>query len=453
MVSLREANELHGEHHAAQGSQPPAVHDSREGRTDCSLLGVTLITSSFPRYFEDRDDYAGSFVYNLARHLRRYMPVHVVAPHDMGAKTRENVQGVEIYRFRYAWPARAQALAYRDRMPRNFRKSPFHMLLILPYMAAGFICTFKVCRSNTRSIPVAFWTLPQGLIAFCVSRLLKRPYFVRLFPVEISLIESKYRFLRRLFYFVIKHAEAVFANSQFTKDLCLKSFPSLDPSKISVIHDGIDASTFKRRSREVLDIRSKCSSGSRIILTVANLIERKGTRYLIEAMVYVVRHVPEARLVVVGRGPLRNKLESQVKTLGLDNYVTFTGAISNEKLREYYERCEVFVLPSIVDSAGETEGLGVVLLEAGAVGKPVIGTAVGGIPEIILDGETGLLVPEKDPQALADAILRVLKDRQLATYLALRGRERALREFSYETLARKFRDELLARLAIEGGEV
>jgi glycosyltransferase involved in cell wall biosynthesis len=127
-------------------------------------------------------------------------------------------------------------------------------------------------------------------------------------------------------------------------------------------------------------------------------------------------------------------LRSQVRELGLEQVVSFLGFVSKEELADEYANCDIFVLPAIVDSKGDTEGLGVVLIEALAYAKPVVATNVGGIPDVITSGQTGQLVPEKDVRSLAHAILSVLANPELFAEMGLKGLEDIQTRFSWESI-------------------
>ena len=142
----------------------------------------------------------------------------------------------------------------------------------------------------------------------------------------------------------------------------------------------------------------------------------KGHTYLIMAFAQVITEIPNIRLVFLGDGELRGELSGQVKTLGLEKQVLFLGMRND--VPEIISCSDLFVLPSI------NEGFGVVLLEAMAMKCPVVATNVGGVPEVVLDGETGILVPPRDPVQLARGIIRLLKDRSLAFQMAECGYHR-----------------------------
>jgi glycosyltransferase involved in cell wall biosynthesis len=176
------------------------------------------------------------------------------------------------------------------------------------------------------------------------------------------------------------------------------------------------------------------------ILSVGYLIERKGFEYLIKAVNEVLKERDDVKLKIVGSGPLEKQIKNLIIELDLENNVEIISNLSDEKLLEIYNSSNLFVLPSIVDSHGNTEGLGVVLLEAMACKLPVIGSNIGGIPDIIQDKETGLLVPEKDVLELFRAIICIIEDTNLSKKLANNGYNKVIVKFSWEKIAKEYID-------------
>lgn len=174
------------------------------------------------------------------------------------------------------------------------------------------------------------------------------------------------------------------------------------------------------------------------ILAVGYLIERKGFEYLIKSMKYVLKEHENVKLIIVGSGPLEQNLKDLIKDLGLKKNVEILKNVPDNGLLNLYNSSDIFVLPSVVDSQGNTEGLGVVLLEAMACKLPVIGSDVGGIPDIIQDGETGLLAPEKDVNGLSTSITTLIEDEDLRERIALRGYDNVREKFSWEKVAENY---------------
>ena len=179
------------------------------------------------------------------------------------------------------------------------------------------------------------------------------------------------------------------------------------PAETAVtVHEGIDLSHVAAAPPMNIHEEFWLPHQAPVVGNVAALVPHKGQRHLIEAAARVVREVPDARFVIAGEGELRPALERQIKERKLEKHVFLAGF--RPDVLSLHKSFDVFVLASV------TEGLGTSTLDAMACGKPVVGTATGGIPEVVVDGETGLLVPPRDDRALAAAIVRLLKDRRPA---------------------------------------
>src|SRR5688500_4343649 len=178
-------------------------------------------------------------------------------------------------------------------------------------------------------------------------------------------------------------------------------------------------------------------SEARRLLTVARLVEKKGLPDLVDACRLLGERDVLVQLVVVGDGPMRSSLEQRAASAGLD--AVFCGALPQEEVLDRYRRAAVFCLPCVVGADGDRDGLPTSVLEAMALGVPAVTTAVGGLSELVVHERTGLVVPERDPAALAEALARVLTDRTLATALAAAARRHVEAGFSLERSAARLR--------------
>ncbi|MCQ9156288.1 glycosyltransferase [Acidomonas methanolica] len=195
------------------------------------------------------------------------------------------------------------------------------------------------------------------------------------------------------------------------------------PAERTLLHYiGVDCAAIRQRAEAEED-------ETPIILHVARLVEVKGTAYLIRAFARLAGRRPEPRLVIIGEGPLRARLEALARACGVGERVSFLGARPHAEVTAWMRRSAMLVLPSVRTPGGRVEGLGLVLLEAAATGLPVVGTRSGGIPESMLEGETGLLVPERDVEALAGALAALLDDRERRFSMGFRGRAFVLDRF------------------------
>jgi glycosyltransferase involved in cell wall biosynthesis len=205
----------------------------------------------------------------------------------------------------------------------------------------------------------------------------------------------------------------------------------VSPEKISVVHSSI-ASARAPHAVEVSELKTKLgvAEGVRVILAVGRLSREKGHAGLVHALEHLRRdaHTTKFKLLIVGEGPERERVEAAAQSLGLEASVVFAGHTSD--VRPFYALADVLALPS------HSEGSPLVLLEAMAAGVPVVATAVGGVPEVATDGETALLVPPHDPSAMASALARVLSDAALARALADKAAAHVAEHFSPEARAR-----------------
>jgi colanic acid/amylovoran biosynthesis glycosyltransferase len=193
------------------------------------------------------------------------------------------------------------------------------------------------------------------------------------------------------------------------------------PADRTIVHSiGVDVERFKPS----VTLRQREKS----VLFVGRLVEKKGCGSLIEAMAGVQRRCPAAELVVIGGGPLRADYEARAAALGVR--CRFLGVQPAAVVRNWMARSSVFCVPSVVAASGDAEGFGMVFVEAQAMGLPVVSTLSGGIPEAVKNGETGLLVSERDSPALAEAILRLMRDEELWQRYSLAGRRNVVQHFN-----------------------
>ena len=210
----------------------------------------------------------------------------------------------------------------------------------------------------------------------------------------------------------------------------------VDPGKTYVIPNGVDL-------REIESWRARVGSSRRVdaafpdqrpvVLTVARLVRSKGIQTVIRALPRIVAEVPGTRYVVVGDGEDREHLVQLAAESPVADAITFLGALTGDDKFDCYSRCDVFAMPTREDS------FPVVFPEANAFGKPVVGGRVGGVPDAVVHGETGLLVDPRSDSEVAEAIIRLLKNPDEARRLGDNGRRRVENELTWKQSARKFR--------------
>lgn len=246
----------------------------------------------------------------------------------------------------------------------------------------------------------------SGHVICCpAAEAIRRPWLQYVYAKEVA---ARPRLAR----YAVGRADATVAISRYSQELVLRLGAS--PDRLHLVPPGVDQSRAATRPSEAREP---------IILTICRLEDRyKGVDVLIRALDVVRARVPDARLVVVGAGPLRAWLSELASAEGVAEHVLFTGAVSDEERDSWLERAAVFAMPSRLPPQGlGGEGFGIVYLEASARGLPVVAGCTGGAPDAVSHGSTGLLVDPTDPSAVAEAISSILASGELRDRLSLNG--------------------------------
>jgi glycosyltransferase involved in cell wall biosynthesis len=212
-----------------------------------------------------------------------------------------------------------------------------------------------------------------------------------------------------------------------------------DPARVEVVPYGVDVTRFRpdNTARATLRAALGLADGVPLIFAVGRLVRKKGFEYLIDAMPRVLASGP-AVLALGGEGDLEPDLRARAHGSGAGDAITFLGNLSQHDVARYLAAADVVTVPSVRDHAGNVDGLPNVVMEALASGTPLVATPAGGIGAVVSSGQTGLLVPERDSEALAAAIVRLISDPPLRRTLGTAGRESAASRFSWERTAQRF---------------
>jgi glycogen synthase len=229
-----------------------------------------------------------------------------------------------------------------------------------------------------------------------------------------------------------KNATLIVTISKYSLEK-IENYYGVDAAKVRIVPNGVDPEEFKpvaETDRE--GGRRRFGLGSEpCVLFVGSLIPRKGLPFLVEAAEKIVKEYSGTKFVIVGEGPLKNRLLSNLETANLSGNFTFLGNVKGDMLPALYNCADVFALPSI------QEGQGIVLLEAQASAKPVVAFDVGGVNEAVRNGETGLLVKRGSSEELADALLKLLSDKALREKMGANGRRFVIENFTWDICAQK----------------
>lgn len=252
-----------------------------------------------------------------------------------------------------------------------------------------------------------------------VSRLVGVPFSVTTHAFDI------YSQKNDLLPLALQHAAKVITISEANKKAMLSMHPDTLSDKIQVIRCGIDLGYFRQEQPN-----HKPAQGLLKITSVGSLIEKKGHEYLIRACAALKARGVAVDCRIAGVGMLRQGLQALIRDLSLEESVILEGPRPQGWIKERLNQSDVFVLACVKDTSGESDGIPVALMEAMAMGVPVVSTPVSGIPELVRHESTGLLVPERDPAGLADAILRLVQDDGLRARLVEAARQGIEQEYN-----------------------
>lgn len=348
-------------------------------------MRICICSTNFPRW---AGDFRVPFIYEAARAVQEQGHfVRVVTMHTPGAKDSESFDGLEVIRLRYL-PERWEILQ-RDAagIPSAWKSNRWARLAIFPFAArfaqgvARYAADCDLLHAN--------WTL-SAMAAWFGQPLHRRPYLVTVQGSDIF-TAPRIPLVKLLTRLALNRAGQVLALSSALAQAAVAL--GVDAKRVQVLPNGVNVERFPYLPD---------APRQPWIVFVGSLIERKGVRHLLQAMPTVLAHCPTCRLVIIGEGEQATALQQLSHTLQLDDRVQFVGTQSQAQVGEWLRQARLFVLPSI------EEGQGVVLLEALASGTPCVGSAVGGIQDVITE-DVGRLVPAENAAALAQAMIAVLE--------------------------------------------
>jgi glycosyltransferase involved in cell wall biosynthesis len=388
-------------------------------------MRIVHLVTAFPR--DERDIIAPWLVELIKRQRAAGHDAHVFTASYHGSGDHVYA-GIPVHRFRYFF-ARSEALTHDESAADRMQRSLLYRLMPAPFVIAGMLAVWRLCRRDHFDIIHVHWPVPLALWGWAARRARRTPVVLTFYGIELRWVKRSLPFLKWFVRWICRWADRVVAISSETAreirelvDVPVEVIPYTTPFPGHPAPRALSAGDGKRLT----------------ILFVGRLVELKGLAYLIEAVGRLGGRVP-ARIVAIGIGPERDRLEALARDRKVE--VDFRNKVPDAELHQAFLTSDVLVLPSIIDARGDTEGLGVALLDAMSYGIPAIASRVGGIPDIIEDGVSGLLVPPGDPQALANAIERVARDPALARRLADAGRARLRTHFSWDVITARW-DEL-----------
>ena len=402
-------------------------------------LKLLALTHTYPRFAGDTN---GPFVEFLMNELAaRGHEVTVLTAWDRELNTRcEPEPGkVRLLAYRYAPCDAAHILGYSRTIKADV-KVKGAMLALAPLMIEiGTRRLLRLAREIKPDVIQAHWFLPNGYMAVRVGRALGIPVVATLHGSDVFVAEKgfPYSYMTRVTNRGISRLTS--CSPELRDRICRLGFPT---EYSHVIPYAADPEMLQRgpdpEAAQQARIRLGLQDCYPLVFALGRLVYKKGFEYLIRAMPALIEKQPGAHLVIGGEGDLHAELTALCRSLGIEEQVHFVGRLLRDQIPPLMAASDIFVMPSIKDRVGNIDGLPNVILEAMALHKPVIASNVAGIPLAVGDGKNGRLVAQKDPQALAEALIDAAADRDRLHNWGLESRRRIEEELNWGVIADRY---------------
>nr|WP_320012022.1 glycosyltransferase [uncultured Desulfobulbus sp.] len=392
---------------------------------------LLVLTTTFPRWKDDTDP---PFVYELSKRLTDTFDVTVHTPHYPGAMVQEQMEGVHVHRFRYFY-SRFETLAGGQGIVPKLRRNKLYCLILPFFLLSQFFSLVVLCYRIRPVIIHAHWLIPQGLLAVVIKKIFHIPVVITAHGTDVFSLRAMLLLLVKRW--IVRNSDQIITVSSAVAYVLGNDVTAGDLTDI--IPMGVDSAVFSPKNKNDI-LRKLYGIHGPFLLFVGRLSEVKGLNFLIDAMSLVIQRFPDARLLIVGQGELEGQLLDQVQRNGLDKDVLFVGGIENTKLPMYYASADLFVGPSIQARGGDREGFGLTFVEASMSGCLVMGTRGGGIEDIIVEDQTGFLVPPGETNVLAKKIVSVLERLESYSEMKTRARKSAAEKYDWAVIARQYID-------------
>ncbi len=304
--------------------------------------------------------------------------------------------------------------------------SPRYLAGAIGYFPKAGLLAWRMQRQGIQHLHAHFASHPAA-VAYIIHRLTGIPFS---FTAHGSDLHRDRHMLREK----VAAASSVVTISKYNRNIIAQECGGDSLSKINVIHCGVDTAKFAYRSAATEPVQD---AGPFKIVCTGTLHEVKGQAYLIDACRELRDRQVNFECHLIGDGPDREALKSRVAALGLTKHIVLHGRLPQDEVARHLASADVLVAPSVPTKCGRREGIPVVLMEAMSAGVPVIASDLSGIPELVLDGETGLLTPPRDVERLSAALLRMASDPALRIQLAIQARRKVEREFDLRVTTRQ----------------
>ena len=401
-------------------------------------MKVCLLTHGYPRYPSDT---TAPFIESIAETLEKQgMRVTVLTPDTPKFTRTPSDHSVTLKTYRYFFPRRLQRLGYANTLVNDCALKKY-VYLLAPFMVlSGIFHLFQLHRKHRFDVIHAHWLLPNGFIGAIVSKLCKIPVVITLHGSDIFVSKLNPIF-KAIAKWTLKHTAMVTSvTPAFLPELAALGVPE---EKRCLIPNGVDPEVFPPPTpKQLTELQNKLSipEEQRVVFALGRIVLKKGFDILIRALPYVREKCPQTTVIIGGDGSDLARLKTLAKEKGVSDIIRFPGNINRLEVPIYFYLSDLFVLPAVVDPKGNMDGCPIVILEAMACGKPVVSSAISGIPIVVQNDKTGLLVEEKDPDTLAAAIISLLKNPEKREQFGRAGQQRIRHELTWAKTIEQFID-------------
>ncbi len=396
-------------------------------------MKIAMLTSSYPKWAGET---TAPFIEEIAAGVAaRGHEVHVVLPYRHDLRRQVCERGVYLHPFQYAPVRSLEVWGYAAGLRGDVDLKTSTLLAAPLALTQGLRALLQLTRHGDFDLIHGHWILPNGAVAALAAQARGLPLVVSLHGSDVFFAEQNAA-TALVARWTARQASMITACSN---DLAARlAALGAEPQGLLTVPYGVDAQQFAPGDGQALRAELAIAPDQPLLMWISRMVYKKGVHVLLEALPMILQAHPRTVLLLGGYGDLRDELAAQAQRLGLSDHVRFPGSIGHRDVNRYWNAADVAVVPAIHDQRGNVDGLPNMLLEAMSAGRPIVASRVAGIPQVIDDGVHGLLVPEGDPSALAQAIIRLLDDGTLAHALGAAARARVERELRWSHIAARF---------------
>jgi glycosyltransferase involved in cell wall biosynthesis len=394
-------------------------------------MHIGVLTHNYPRF---AGDFSGTFVEALCQEFAaQNQRVTVWAPHDP-AYARPPEAPVALRLYRYAWPASLQQLGYMRSMQGDLALRLNTYALSPGFFAAGIAKVTAEARRLRPDVLHAHWVLPNGFIGAVAARRLNIPLVVSV-PGSDAQVAGKNPLFRWMARVAFRQAGLLTANSEALRDAVVAL--GADPAKFDMIIYGTDPQALRPDPTGVAARRAELGipDDATVLLCVGRMVYKKGFDDLVRALALPPLNGRKVVAVMVGQGDQWAEWQALGRALGVDDRLRWIGTVPKDRIGVDYNLADILVMPSVSKPA---DGLNVCVLDAMSCGKPVVASTVAGNALAVVDGETGRLVPEQEPGALAAVLAELIDNPARRAAMGAAGRVRIEQILGWPHLARRY---------------